>query len=42
MSMKKIKILLDYHCYPLWVYNEHGELIDNDIVDELRNRWLSR
>ncbi|MBU3133907.1 hypothetical protein KPL40_15870 [Clostridium gasigenes] len=35
--MKKIKILLDYQCYPLWAYDEQGELICNDLIDELKN-----
>ena len=35
--MLKIKIYLDYHCYPVWVYNEKGELIDNNLPEELVN-----
>lgn len=35
--MKKIKILLDYKCYPMWLYNEQGELTSNDLIDELKN-----
>ncbi|TRW22702.1 hypothetical protein FL857_11025 [Criibacterium bergeronii] len=35
--MGKIKIYLDYHCYPVWVYNEKGELIDNNLPEELIN-----
>jgi len=35
--MKKIKIFLDYQCYPLWAYDEEGELICNDIINELKN-----
>jgi hypothetical protein len=35
--LKKIKILLDYRCYPIWVYNEKDELISNDLIDELKN-----
>jgi len=35
--VKKIRVFLDYKCYPLWVYNEKGELISNDIVEELLN-----
>ncbi|WP_099192867.1 hypothetical protein [Tepidibacter mesophilus] len=33
--MKKIKIYLDYHCFPVWVYNDNGELIRNDLPKEL-------
>ncbi len=35
--MKKIKLLLEYKCFPVWFYDENGELIDNDSPDELRN-----
>lgn len=35
--MLTIKIYLDYHCYPVWVYNEKGELIDNNLPEELIN-----
>lgn len=35
--MKKIKILLDYKCYPMWIYSEENELIDNDLVEELKD-----
>lgn len=35
--MRKIRILLDYRCYPIWVFNEKGELMCNDLPDELRN-----
>ncbi|WP_430510871.1 hypothetical protein [Gottfriedia solisilvae] len=35
--MKKIRLLLEYKCYPLWIYDENGELLDNDLVDELRS-----
>ena len=34
--MKKIKIFLHYQCYPLWAYDEEGELICNNIIDELK------
>lgn len=33
--MKKIKTYLDYHCFPVWVYNDNGELINNDLPKEL-------
>jgi hypothetical protein len=35
--MKKIKIFLDYQCYPIWVYDDNGELINNDLPDEIIN-----
>lgn len=34
--MKKLRILLEYRCYPLWVYNEKGEIILNDLPNELK------
>lgn len=33
--MKKIKLFLSYNCYPMWIYEESGELLKNDIADEL-------
>ncbi|MBP9477865.1 MAG: hypothetical protein KBF12_04530 [Sebaldella sp.] len=33
--MKKIKIFLEYRCYPMWIYNENGELVDNNLLEEL-------
>jgi len=35
--MRKIRILLEYRCYPVWIYNEKGEIVLNDLPDELRN-----
>lgn len=35
--MKKIKIVLEYKCYPMWIYNEDNEFIDNDLVEELKD-----
>lgn len=35
--MKKIRIILEYRCYPVWVYNEKGEILLNDLPDELKN-----
>ena len=34
--MNTLKYSLEYHCYPIWNYDEVGELIDNDLPDELR------
>ncbi len=33
--MKTIKINLEYKCYPMWVYDENGDLLDNAIAQEL-------
>lgn len=35
--MKKVKLFLDYKCFPLWIYGENGELIDNGLPEELSN-----
>ncbi len=35
--MKKLKLSLEYQCYPIWSYDEEGSLIDNDLPKELRN-----
>ena len=35
--MRKIRILLEYRCYPIWVYNEKGEIVLNDVPNELKN-----
>ncbi|MEI3613632.1 hypothetical protein [Pseudogracilibacillus sp. SO30301A] len=34
--MNKIKIFLNIS-YPMWEYNENGELVDNDLVEELKH-----
>jgi hypothetical protein len=33
--MIKLKLLLEYHCYPLWIYSETDEFIDNNFPSEL-------
>lgn len=33
--MKKIKIYFDYQCFPIWIYDNNGELIGNDLPKEL-------
>lgn len=35
--MNTLKYSLEYSCYPIWNYDESGELIDNDLPDELRS-----
>ena len=34
--MNTLKYSLEYQCYPIWNYNQDGELVDNDLPDELR------
>ena len=35
--MNTLKYSLEYLCYPIWNYDETGDLIDNDLPEELRN-----
>lgn len=35
--MKTIRVSLEYRCFPIWVYGETGELLENDLVDELKD-----
>lgn len=32
---KEIRLMLDYECYPIWLYDEKGDFIDNDLVEEI-------
>ena len=36
-SMKTVKLFLSYKCYPLWIYDDKGELLKNDLVNELED-----
>ena len=29
--MKKIRLLLEFHCFPVWFYDENDEIIENEI-----------
>ncbi len=33
---KEIRLMLDYQCYPIWIYDENGDFIDNDLMEEIR------
>lgn len=33
--MKKIRFLLEYHCSPVWEYDDNNSLIDNGLPDDL-------
>lgn len=35
--MNTLKYSLEYKCYPIWEYDEAGELIDNDLPEALRS-----
>lgn len=32
---KEIRLMFDYQCYPLWIYDENGKFIDNDLVEQI-------
>ena len=33
--MKVIKIKFEYGCFPVWIYNENDELVENDLPPNL-------
>jgi hypothetical protein len=33
--MKTIKLMFDYKCFPLWIYNDDNEFIGNCLPNEL-------
>ena len=35
--IKKLRLMLDYHCYPVWLYDESGNIIDTLLPEELRS-----
>lgn len=35
--MKTIKVMFDYKCFPLWIYDENGIFIDNKLPEDLPN-----
>lgn len=35
--LNRIRLLLDYGCYPVWLYDECGDVIDTLLPEELRN-----
>lgn len=35
--LKRIRLLFDYGCYPVWLYDENGDVIDTLLPDELRD-----
>ena len=34
---KEIRLMLEYQCYPIWIYDEYGKFIDNNLVEEIKN-----
>ena len=37
MGKSIIVVSLEYGCFPVWVYDENNELIDNDLPDTIKN-----
>ena len=35
--VKKLRLLLEYGCYPVWLYDEEGFVEDTLLPEELRN-----
>lgn len=35
--IKKIRVMLDYGCYPVWLYDEEDDLIDTLLPEEIRS-----
>ncbi len=35
--LKRIRLLFDYGCYPVWLYDENGNLINTLLPEELRS-----
>lgn len=35
--LKRIRLLLEYGCYPVWLYDENGDVIDTLLPEELRD-----
>lgn len=33
---QEVRLMLEYECYPIWIYDAHGGFIDNDLVDEIK------
>lgn len=33
--MKTLKIILEYKCYPVWIYDEDGDIEDSYLPDDL-------
>lgn len=35
--IKRIRVMLDYGCYPVWLYDEEDDIIDTALPEELRS-----
>jgi len=36
--IKTLRIMLDYHCYPVWLYDEEGNIVDTLLPEELHEK----
>ena len=34
--IKTLRIMLEYRCYPVWLYDENGTIVDTLLPEELR------
>jgi len=32
--MERLRLLLEYRCFPVWIYSEDGEIIDNGLPEQ--------
>lgn len=37
--IKKIRVMLDYGCYPVWLYDEEDDVINTLLPEELRSNF---
>ena len=35
--VKTLRIMLEYRCYPVWLYDENGNIVDTLLPEELRS-----
>ncbi len=35
--VKTLRIMLEYRCYPVWLYDEDGHIVDTLLPEELRD-----
>ena len=35
--IKTLRIMLEYRCYPVWLYDEEGNIVDTLLPEELRS-----
>jgi len=35
--IKTLRLMLEYHCYPVWLYDENGNVVDTLLPEDLRS-----